>query len=941
MTSYRVGDWVYCETSPHQPYVIRKIEELTKTPCGNVEAKVICAFRRQDIPTSVMATVEKFQKENAVKEDGKKDSEPEDKPDPKSDAKPVSDPTANYADDFEEALVANLSDQQKYNLKHREVYFSKYTDTIAATTIRSKCSVLLFNEDVEKYSDYLGRDDSFFYHLTYDPYQKSLVHDQGEIRVGSRYQAEVPALQVTPNGSILEDPNEAAALIAAQEDKRVLRSKLRKDEQPEVPFAIENMEQRIWSPVSSFMEGVVEKKFLNNKLSDTEIDQFMIIAKSIGTYARALDCNNAFKQPSLPLSAASASRDITLFYAMNTLHSHDYDIGKASLAFITKEGPIICKDEIEDWSAGEANLFEEAFDKVGKNFTEIRTEYLPWKSYKSIIEYYYTWKTTDRYVQQKRIKLSEQESKLKQVYIPNHSKQNQSALIKSVHVQLMNQYDTQLKQSCECCGTPNTTTNQWYAYNLTPLTQLIMAGNHNPSALANAALAYRASNNHPNNHVTLQARICVECWNYWKKHHAFKFHNARQERLNQLKNQTHKCSVNGCGREFKLKQLLVKHCGIAHGYFAKTNLPPGQDGPRPSAIRNRTSFYLLTTPMTRAARLTCTSSIKIRKLSRKPFKLVELTNLNKEWTKDPKRNIENIINDYKKKKFESRKLSKDLISVIAKNYAKILKRKKQNDRKLANEGSVGQNGNHDENTQEDENSEDELVIDNDDEVKPEFLNYFENKCTTPCYVPEKLIWVKPDKDTMNKFYENLMTQNRKRPHEAISQNGEAATNGKNENSSTDSSPLSKRINSYQNNGVNKTRMPQKSVKPIQSINLVNAPEEIYYVANKQLKSYRKEIELPSLRKLSRKPSKELPKTYENLYDNVGKIRTESMAKIALTKKADTKTNGDVENKKVEENGEKKVEEGAVDIEMGEDTKTKGETETDSTLEVEKESVVVE
>jgi len=63
MTSnlYKVGDWVYCEVSPHQPYVIRKIEELTKTPCGNVEAKVICAFRHQDIPAAIMATVEKYQ----------------------------------------------------------------------------------------------------------------------------------------------------------------------------------------------------------------------------------------------------------------------------------------------------------------------------------------------------------------------------------------------------------------------------------------------------------------------------------------------------------------------------------------------------------------------------------------------------------------------------------------------------------------------------------------------------------------------------------------------------------------------------------------------------------------------------------------------------------------------------------------------------------------
>ncbi len=60
--------------------------------------------------------------------------------------------------DFAESEVSDLNEQQRYNLKHREVYFSKYTDTIAATTIRSKCSVLLFNEEIERYSDYLNKD---------------------------------------------------------------------------------------------------------------------------------------------------------------------------------------------------------------------------------------------------------------------------------------------------------------------------------------------------------------------------------------------------------------------------------------------------------------------------------------------------------------------------------------------------------------------------------------------------------------------------------------------------------------------------------------------------------------------------------------------------------------------------------------------------------------
>lgn len=38
------------------------------------------------------------------------------------------------------------------------------------------------------------------------------------------------------------------------------------------------------------------------------------------------------------------------------------------------------------------------------------------------------WKTTDRYVQQKRLKAVEAESKLKQVYIPNYTKPNSAVL---------------------------------------------------------------------------------------------------------------------------------------------------------------------------------------------------------------------------------------------------------------------------------------------------------------------------------------------------------------------------------------------------------------------------------------------------------------------------------------------------------------------------------
>ena len=74
----------------------------------------------------------------------------------------------------------------------------------------------------------------------------------------------------------------------------------------------------------------------------------------------------------------------------------------------------------------------------------------------------------------------------------------------------------------------------------------------------------------------------------------------------------------------------MKHCGIAPGYFAKPQTPVGQNNQRPPPIRNRTAFYLLTTPMTKAARFVCTNTVKLNKLARKPFKLIELSDLNKE-----------------------------------------------------------------------------------------------------------------------------------------------------------------------------------------------------------------------------------------------------------------------------------------------------------------------
>lgn len=61
---------------------------------------------------------------------------------------------------------------------------------------------------------------------------------------------------------------------------------------------------------------------------------------------------------------------------MDTLHKHTYSIESAMCSLVPSSGPVLCRDEMEEWSASEANLFEEALDKYGKDFTDIRQDFV-------------------------------------------------------------------------------------------------------------------------------------------------------------------------------------------------------------------------------------------------------------------------------------------------------------------------------------------------------------------------------------------------------------------------------------------------------------------------------------------------------------------------------------------------------------------------------------
>ena len=56
------------------------------------------------------------------------------------------------------------------------------------------------------------------------------------------------------------------------------------------------------------------------------------------------------------------------------------------LSLAPDSGLLLVRDEMELWSVHEANLFEDALDKIGKDFAQIREQILPWKHLSSIIE---------------------------------------------------------------------------------------------------------------------------------------------------------------------------------------------------------------------------------------------------------------------------------------------------------------------------------------------------------------------------------------------------------------------------------------------------------------------------------------------------------------------------------------------------------------------------
>ena len=61
---------------------------------------------------------------------------------------------------------------------------------------------------------------------------------------------------------------------------------------------------------------------------------------------------------------------------MQCIHKNDYNISEALTSLLPEGGPVLCRDEMEEWSPSEANLFEEALEKYGKDFRDIQQDFV-------------------------------------------------------------------------------------------------------------------------------------------------------------------------------------------------------------------------------------------------------------------------------------------------------------------------------------------------------------------------------------------------------------------------------------------------------------------------------------------------------------------------------------------------------------------------------------
>ncbi|XP_063409442.1 arginine-glutamic acid dipeptide repeats protein-like isoform X4 [Mytilus trossulus] len=223
-------------------------------------------------------------------------------------------------------------------IRSRELFISNSTDTYPVKALKGKCKVQHF-PDIYSVKDFRVERDNYFYVLEYNPKTKRLATTQGEIRVGSSHQARLPVCQQNVPPS-------------------------------QMPEKMETWEVPKWRPML---------------VVDGDLMMYLRAARSVAAFTGMCDGGSTDD------GCQAASMDETTINAMDTLHNHSYDTGKALQALV--KSPALRSIE-KKWTDEDSKRFVKGLRQYGKNFFKIRKELLPHKETGELVEYYYFWKKT-------------------------------------------------------------------------------------------------------------------------------------------------------------------------------------------------------------------------------------------------------------------------------------------------------------------------------------------------------------------------------------------------------------------------------------------------------------------------------------------------------------------------------------------------------------------
>lgn len=162
-----------------------------------------CAFRRGDIAPSLLANLEKRFSQHFTSIQSTLSFSSIKSDEPLSSNITTQDDQDENDDSDEETrkynkrtiqFIQSLKPLQIYQLKHRELFYSRYYESnVPVSCFRGKLTLDLFMPEVNWFGDYLANSmDRFFYQICYDPNKNMISDDKMLIRVGPKFQADIP-----------------------------------------------------------------------------------------------------------------------------------------------------------------------------------------------------------------------------------------------------------------------------------------------------------------------------------------------------------------------------------------------------------------------------------------------------------------------------------------------------------------------------------------------------------------------------------------------------------------------------------------------------------------------------------------------------------------------------------------------------------------------------